>query len=1377
MALSPRVPAYVSVSNLVGGVDGRGLSAILLASAAGAALAVALPSPVSAACSPAAPYSNAAIVCTGATTLNVSAGTVSSITQAGSADVLNITGGAFTNTNAATTVVNQGAGADRAFINGVNIVGVVEQGASNDEITVGANITKIDQGTGANIATINSGSIRQLVQGTGVDVVTVNNGLLEQIVQAGGDDVYLQSGGDVRMLDQGSGADSATVHVGSIIDALLQDSGTDTATINGGRVTTINQGSFGDVLTLSGGTIGAVEQGTGNDSATVGGVAAVTGLVSQGDGLDAILLTAGTLGTLDQGGDYDTAIISGGHIVGAFRDGDDVTFSGGRIGEVMLVKADNIFRMSGLAIVDSSVSSDEGADDYQISGGSIGTFINTGSNADRVAISGGASIGSHIDLEAGDDILMLSAGQIGASIVGGEGDDVIELAGGAVGGSVYGDSSATNAGGRDAITLRGATVAGSIYGGRDNDVLSLNAGRAVAVGGDAGDDIITLAGASISVSVSGGDGDDSFEWTAGSLGSFIGGAGSDRAMVSGGAYAGAQVLDGGDDASTADGQIDILTLQGGVLAANGATILNWEIVKLVGTTGTLSRIVTTELNVCGASTRLLGASVVNGDILGCAKIDDITLADSTVIGGDVEGAGGADLITVTGAAQVSGAIYGDNPGLDASGALAGGDTIRLPGAATVGEVFGQAGDDLIVLDGARIRGSVVAGQGADKVELVTGAVLGSVYGDELVGTVGGDDKISLNGAVVGNGIAAGHGDDSIILASGRTGAVAGQDGDDLVRWASVAASIGTASGTNDGYIDGGEGSDDLEIEDRALQLSAITLLSGGDNTLASDGSVDVLRLNDAWSGALQGAAVANWEDIEVNGGRVSFSDGMIATSLDGGHGLRIRLGGALDATNALAVTGNVLLEASTLQVGAGLGGNVATISGSLSNPLRSTVDLGAAAPGDQLNVAGDYVGGGAILFGVALDDSGSQADRLSVAGDTTGVSTIVVSRVAGTGAQTRDGGIKLIDIGGASNGEFLLDGGSLVVGAWDYRLLRNGLGADAADGDWYLRSSLSAAAQVRTPYAKSLLGFSAAAGGALDARIGDCSITMQLTADRRTAVCGEGVWARATGVHAAYSARRGASYDQDVGLLQGGYQASVFEGRGGALLIGAMATLGKASSDVQVSQDPTTFAARTGAIRTTGVGGGINLTWLGDEGLYADAVGQLTWFDSDLLSSGDLGVRGAGALGSGLSLEAGRRFVSGSWVFVPHGRLAYTAIDFDNFSDASGVETRLHAGDSLIARGGVDMARTTALGPRMANRLRLHGSLNLDVELAGNTAVDVGDTRLEQAKQRVWGEVGGGVTYAMAGRVRLFGEGAYGASLGAERSDRWRGSVGAKFAW
>lgn len=130
-----------------------------------------------------------------------------------------------------------------------------------------------------------------------------------------------------------------------------------------------------------------------------------------------------------------------------------------------------------------------------------------------------------------------------------------------------------------------------------------------------------------------------------------------------------------------------------------------------------------------------------------------------------------------------------------------------------------------------------------------------------------------------------------------------------------------------------------------------------------------------------------------------------------------------------------------------LSGNSST--GALSLGSGGEIALGDGSAFHTLNVAGNYTGnGGTLTFNTVLAGDDAATDRLIIGGDTSGTTTVRVNNVGGTGAQTNQG-IELIQVGGASNGQFNL-AGRAVAGQYEYFLHKG----TAADGNWYLRSEL-----------------------------------------------------------------------------------------------------------------------------------------------------------------------------------------------------------------------------------------------------------------------------------------------------------------------------------
>ncbi|MGF6416742.1 autotransporter family porin [Stenotrophomonas sp. AN71] len=130
-----------------------------------------------------------------------------------------------------------------------------------------------------------------------------------------------------------------------------------------------------------------------------------------------------------------------------------------------------------------------------------------------------------------------------------------------------------------------------------------------------------------------------------------------------------------------------------------------------------------------------------------------------------------------------------------------------------------------------------------------------------------------------------------------------------------------------------------------------------------------------------------------------------------------------------------------------LTGNSST--GALSLGSGGEIALGDGSAFHTLNVAGNFASyGGLLTFNTVLAGDDAATDKLIVGGDTSGSANVRVNNIGGAGAQTTQG-IELIQVGGASNGQYTL-AGRAVGGQYEY-FLHKGTGTD---GNWYLRSQL-----------------------------------------------------------------------------------------------------------------------------------------------------------------------------------------------------------------------------------------------------------------------------------------------------------------------------------
>lgn len=161
-----------------------------------------------------------------------------------------------------------------------------------------------------------------------------------------------------------------------------------------------------------------------------------------------------------------------------------------------------------------------------------------------------------------------------------------------------------------------------------------------------------------------------------------------------------------------------------------------------------------------------------------------------------------------------------------------------------------------------------------------------------------------------------------------------------------------------------------------------------------------------------------------------------------GSTLEVALSNNASITGAMTNVTSVALDASTWN----MTGNSSVGTLNLGN---GTISLGDGSAFNTLNVAGNFTGNdGTILLNTVLAGDSSASDKLIIGGDTSGTANVRVNNVGGAGAQTSQG-IELIQVGGASNGQFNL-AGRAVGGQYEYFLFKG----TGADGNWYLRSQL-----------------------------------------------------------------------------------------------------------------------------------------------------------------------------------------------------------------------------------------------------------------------------------------------------------------------------------
>lgn len=468
-----------------------------------------------------------------------------------------------------------------------------------------------------------------------------------------------------------------------------------------------------------------------------------------------------------------------------------------------------------------------------------------------------------------------------------------------------------------------------------------------------------------------------------------------------------------------------------------------------------------------------------------------------------------------------------------------------------------------------------------------------------------------------------------------------------------------------------------------------------------------------------------------------------------------------------ANSGYLVEEAGTLD----LGGFDQTVA-ALDNAGIVRLNSAGGTPGATLTVQGNYAGDdGTIYLNAALNDDTSSTDLLAVLGDTSGSTTLIVANVGGAGAATVDG-IKIVDVAGASNGVFVLQGDyvlngeqAIAAGAYGYTLQKNGI-STPGDGDWYLRSITAdnggpifqPGVPLYEAYAGALQAFNQL--GTLQQRLGNRSwaggMGLEEGADALTAgaIDGSGIWARIEAAHGHFEPETSTSssdYDTAIWRLQAGLSMVLTENAGGSLLGGLSFTYGSISADVE-------SPSGIGSIDSTGYGIGGTLTWYGSAGFYVDGQAQAIWYDSDLFSktANTLAADSNDGTGYALSIEAGKKFAfAPNWSITPQAQLAWSSVDFQSFTDPFDADVSLDESDSLIGRLGitVDYESLGQDGQGRMTRTHVYSIGNLYYDFADGSTVNVGGTRLTSANEELWGGLGIGGAFNWADdKYSVYGE-------------------------
>ena len=448
--------------------------------------------------------------------------------------------------------------------------------------------------------------------------------------------------------------------------------------------------------------------------------------------------------------------------------------------------------------------------------------------------------------------------------------------------------------------------------------------------------------------------------------------------------------------------------------------------------------------------------------------------------------------------------------------------------------------------------------------------------------------------------------------------------------------------------------------------------------------------------------------------------------------------------------------------------------------LRSLT--GANVVSDKLSVGGNFVGAapGTLVLDTVLNGDGSPTDQLVVAGNVSGVNTIVINNVGGTGALTVADGIKLVQVGGVSGGTaFDLLGDGVEAGAFRYDLFLGGV-TDPNDQDWYLRTvGLSDIATTTLSFARLSDDIAMTFLGTLHERVGE----QEHLAKRGYQSGGvSGIWGRFVGKgfrEKLTSPTLGdvKSAGSITGLQMGLDFVRNIKGDGSATFAGGYSGYaGGSSSDQNIFQG---VARRSGTSDSKGWLAGLYGTHYSSAGWYANVVLQANWVDASANGRNGtvLKTDGRTYLSSfelGQSLKLADRLA-----FEPQVQLIYSDTQFDAATDSNGIESRVGIESSLIGRAGFRLKTTksekyNAEGGLFSGYLKAnlwHNLSGADIELF---SADQAIGGFEPKK--TWVDVGLGTTLTVAKNTEIYFDADVEFGLD-KQNTAGRGNVGLRFNW
>ena len=239
------------------------------------------------------------------------------------------------------------------------------------------------------------------------------------------------------------------------------------------------------------------------------------------------------------------------------------------------------------------------------------------------------------------------------------------------------------------------------------------------------------------------------------------------------------------------------------------------------------------------------------------------------------------------------------------------------------------------------------------------------------------------------------------------------------------------------------------------------------------------------------------------------------------------------------------------------------------------------------------------------------------------------------------------------------------------------------------------------------------------------------------------MWGRIEGASGEFepNSAAGAIYETENIAAEFGIEAPIHINGASALTLGASVAFGDATTDVSVP-------GSIGEIDSESITGAVSASWE-RKGIYVDGQLRYTNFDNAIETDAKIADTNAESYNAGIevgyTMELDRligRSLRPDATLTPSAQIAWTSVDFDDFTDANSMDVSLEDGEVLLARAGVAFEDAW-------KDISLRGYADVLVPLDGEVATKLDETEMTSKRKDPVFDLGIGSTYSWGGAYAL----------------------------